>query len=65
MKRFHNKSELFNCVHDKFDGVCWRTWYSLRRTALLYHANVFTMLASQMVGVHKLRIGHCRHMFLL
>jgi len=39
------KSELFNCVPDKFDGVCWRTCYSLRRTAILYYANVFTMLA--------------------
>jgi len=22
--------------------VCWRTWYSLLRTAILYHANVYT-----------------------
>jgi len=37
------KSKLFNCAPDKFDGVCW--WYSLFRTAIPYHANVFTMLA--------------------
>jgi len=58
MEQFHNKSELFNCVPDKFNGVCWRTWYSLRRTAMLYHANVFTILASQLVGIHNLRIIH-------
>jgi len=65
MEQFHNESELFICVHDKFDSVCRRTWYILRRTAMLHHANVFMMLASQLVGVHKVRIGHCRHIFLV
>jgi len=40
------------------------TWYSLLRTAILHHANVFTMLA-QFVGIYKLKIGHCRNLFLL
>jgi len=65
MEQFHNESELFICVPDKVDSVCRRTWYILRRTAMLYHANVFTMLASQLVGFHILRIGHCHHIFLL
>jgi len=42
---FTIKSKLFNCAPDKFDGVCWRTWFCLLRTASWYHANVFSMLA--------------------
>jgi len=45
-EQFHNnESELLNWVADKFDVVCWRTCYSQLTTAILYHANVVTMLA--------------------
>jgi len=56
------KSELFNCIQDKFNGVLKNLVKSIKNCNTVSRQRIHDV-TSQLVGVHKLKIGHHRNLF--